>query len=83
MCGPLTCKKGFSFLRQKKNRLIAGYVASGRLSLWLEDRNDILMPSSPPPPPLPSQPILHSRGFDKGGLNSIFMYILLRSALKP
>ena len=48
MCGPLTCKKGFSFLRQKKNRLIAGYVASGRLSLWLEDRNNILMPSSSP-----------------------------------
>ena len=48
MCGLLTCKKGFSFLRQKKNRLIAGYVASGRLSLWLEDRNNILMPSSSP-----------------------------------
>lgn len=78
MCGPLTCNQVF-FFAPKKNRLIASYVASGRLSLWLEDRNDILMPSSPPPPP--SQPLLHSRGFDKGGLNSIFMYILLRSAL--
>lgn len=82
MCGPLTCNQVFFFFAPKKNRLIASYVASGRLSLWLEDRNDILMPSSPPPP-LPSQPLLHSRGFDKGGLNSIFMYILLRSALKP
>ena len=82
MCGPLTCNQVF-FFAPKKNRLIASYVASGRLSLWLEDRNEILMPSSPPPPPLPSQPLLHSRGFDKGGLNSIFMYILLRSALKP
>ena len=55
---PLTRHQVFFFWRQKKkkNRLIAGYVAPGRLSLWLEDRNDILMPSSPPP--LPSQPLL-------------------------
>ena len=47
MCGPLTWNQVF-FFAPKKNRLIAGYVASGRLSLWLEDRNDIPMPSSPP-----------------------------------
>ena len=65
MCGPLTCKKGFSFLRQKKNRLIAGYVASGRLSLRLEDRNDILMQSSPPPPP---PRCLHNLSYTVGAL---------------
>ena len=62
---------GFLFLapKKKKNRLIAGYVAPGRLSLWLEDRNDILMPSSPPPPAFTTSPSpkRHSRGFDRGG----------------
>ena len=77
MCGPLPAIRFSCFgAKKKKNRLIAGYVAPGRLPLWLEDRNDILMPSSPPP--LPSQPLLALKDtvgvLTGGGLPSIFIF---------
>lgn len=58
---------GFLFLApKKKNCRIAGYVAPGRLSLWLEMTSLCLL-LSPPAFKTSLNPKSHSRGFDKGG----------------